>query len=240
MICPCQRQKEIFKSANVDSTSIGRSVIVDFPVIIKSYKEDDRRIISLESSNEQVDSEGDVILQSALMGSKDSFVKTGHLDVDHLSEIGMSLGIASPEQYIVGVPLDVFDMGEGRTGVKAEIFRNPDGTSLPEKYQYDMIWHTLHLEPPVRWRASIYGFPKSGMVVDCSEEGHVCSDYSATRYLVKGLDWRSLALTKNPMNDHIKHSATVVTAKSYIDAYRQHGSEWEEILACSLLYLLIE
>ncbi len=233
MECPCKRQTEIYKSIGPD---IEQSIIIDFPVMIKSNTSSGKRIVTLEASNELVDGEGDVILQKALMDSADTFIKTGHMDIDHLSEIGLSMGIENPSKYIVGIPLEVFDMGEHRTGVKAEIFQNPDGSSDPDKYQYDMLWHSLQLNPPVRWRASIYGFPKSGMVKDCSK---VTCNSDATRFLVEGLDWRSLAFTKNPMNDHIKHAAKIVTAKSYADAYRQQNDEWDDILACSLLYLLI-
>jgi len=235
MECPCKRQEALYKSSNIPD-AIEKSVIIDFPVMIKSSMNDGNRIIIMESSNEYVDSEGDVILQKALMDSADSFIKTGHLDIDHLSEVGLSMGIDNPAKYIVGVPLEVFDMGEKRTGVKAEIFRNPDNSFDPDKYQYDMLWHSLQLNPPVRWRASIYGFPKSGMVKDCSK---VACSSDATRFLVEGLDWRSLAFTKNPMNDHIKHAAKIVTVKSYVDAYRQQNDEWDDIVACSLLYLLI-
>ncbi len=235
--CPCQRQKAIYKSLGNCDSRMEKSVIIDFPVLIKSELHNEKRIITLESSNESVDGEGDVILQKALMDSSETFIKNGHLDIDHLSEIGRSMGITNPSQYIVGVPLEVFDMGEQRTGVKGELFRNPDGTFDPDKYQYDMVWHSLQLEPPVRWRASIYGFPKSGMVKDCSKE--TCGTTGATRYLVEGLDWRSLALTKNPMNDQIKHEAKIVTAKAYAEAFLKQGDEWEDIMACSLLYLLI-
>lgn len=235
--CPCQRQQAIYKSLGDFGTRMDQSIIIDFPVFVKSEVNEGKRIIILESSNEHVDGEGDVILQKALMDSASSFIQNGHLDIDHLSEIGRSMGIRNPSQYIVGVPLEVFDMGEKRTGVKGELFRNPDGTFDPDKYQYDMVWDSLQHEPPVRWRASIYGFPKSGMVKDCSKEA--CGTSGATRYLVEGLDWRSLALTKSPMNDHIKHEAKIVTAKAYAEAFLKQGDEWEDIMACSLLYLII-
>lgn len=236
MECPCQRQTEIFKTLTPPDGWMAKSVIIDFPALIKSSIHNGNRIITMEASNEYVDGEGDIILQKALLDSSESFLKSGHLDIDHLSEIGLSVGIDNPSKYIVGVPTEVFDMGERRTGIKGEIFRNPDGSFDPDKYQYDMIWHSLQLTPPVRWRASIYGYPKSGMVKDCSRE--TCES-GATRFLVEGLDWRSLAFTKNPMNDSIRHEAKVVTAKSYVEAYRQQNDEWEDILACSLLYLLI-
>jgi hypothetical protein len=191
------------------------AVCIDIPVVIKARTDAGRRLVECEVSNEKVDSEGDVILQKALLNSAESFLKRGHVDLDHLSEIGASLNppIKDPESYIVGRPVTVKDLGEGRTGVVTEIFRSADGVSRPEINRFDAFWESLQKTPPVVWRASIYGFPLAGEVEDCSKA--TCST-GAARWLVKGLDWRSLAFTRTPVNDNITGYAQIVAAKSWV------------------------
>lgn len=189
-------------------------LIIELPCLIKALPEeanDGRRLVQVQASSEDLDLEGDVILQRALLDSADSFVKTGHLDIDHISEIGDRLGISNPTSYIVGRPTEVKDLGAGRTAVVGEIRRSVDGTHDPEKNRYDSFWDSLHSAPPVHWRASIYGFPIKGQVEDCRKTA--CD--VATRFLVKGIDWRSLAFTRNPVNDSLRGYAQVVTAKAF-------------------------
>lgn len=190
-------------------------LILDIPVLIKAKTDaNGRRLVEVESSNEAVDSEGDVILQSALLEAAPQFVKTGHLDIDHLSEIGDRYGIANPTSYIVGKPIEVKDIGGKRTSVVGQIMRASDGSFDPAKNKYDEFWQSLTSDPPVAWRASIYGFPTSDGLVDCEKaRGENC--YGAIRYLVKGISWRSLAFTRNPVNDAITGSARIITQKAF-------------------------
>lgn len=188
--------------------------IVELPVLIKASVENGRRLVSVEASNEAVDKEGDIIMQSALLDAAPNFLKNGHIDIDHISEIGDRYGIPNPSSYIIGRPTDVKDLGDGRTEVIAEIFRSNDGVSNPAIRKCDEFWESLQTTPPVVWKSSIYGFPKSGMIQDC--RNGLCSS-GATRFLVRGIDWRSLAFTRNPINDSIKGIAKVVTAKAFIE-----------------------
>ena len=192
-------------------------IIVSFPAIIKARQDSDgRRIIECEASVEKADLEGDIIEQKALLDSADSFIKTGHIDIDHLSEIGSRLGIPNPESYIIGRPTEVKDLGSKRTGVVAEIMRSNDGSIDIIKNRYDSFWKTLQNEPPVAWRASVFGYPADDGVIDC--RGTTC-DSGATRFHVKALDWKSLAMTRNPICDSIKGTVKIVTAKSFMASF---------------------
>ena len=194
-----------------------KAVIIELPMFIKASTQDGRRIVELEASNEGVDLEGDKIAQSALMKSRDSFLRSGHLDIEHYSEIGDRLDppIPNPASYIVGRPIDVVDLGNGRTGVVGEIAKSADGSYRPDLYKYDMLWESLNRNPPVKWLASIYGYPIPEEVIDCSAT--TCNN-GATRYYVAGIDWRSLAFCKNPMNNHIVGAARVVSQKAFVTA----------------------
>lgn len=189
-------------------------IIISMPALVKASVKGDKRIVEVEASNEVVDSEGDVILQQALLESSASFIKSGHLDLDHISEIGDRLGIPNPSSYIIGVPVEVTDLGNKRTGVVGEIRRAKDGKVNAKSNKFDEFWDSLQSDPPIRWQASIYGFPKADMVDDCRSGS---CDGDATRFLVKGLDWKSLAFTRNPINTAIKGSARIVSAKARIE-----------------------
>ena len=204
-----------------------KAVIIEIPMLIKASVSDGRRIVELEASNEGVDLEGDKIAQSALMKSRDSFLRSGHLDIEHYSEIGDRLDppIPNPASYIVGRPIDVVDLGNGRTGVVGEIAKSADGSYRPDLYKYDMLWESLNRNPPVKWLASIYGYPIPEEVIDCSAT--TCNN-GAKRYYVTGIDWRSLAFCKNPMNNHIVGAARVVSQKSFTDTIVKATPFWPD------------
>jgi len=201
-----------------------KAITVSVPVVIKAVLEKGRRIVTVEASNESVDSEGDVILQKALLGSAKSFCDSGHLDIDHLSEIGHRIGIKNPEWYIVGRPLEAYDGGDGRTFVKGEIRQSDDGSFDPMR-PYDMLWDGLTSTPPVVWYASIYGYPHEDQTIDC-KTGQCKGESEASRYLIKGIDWTSLAFTRRPVNQALKGRATIVTAKALIKSIQDEYSCW--------------
>lgn len=190
------------------------AVVLMMPTIVKAREptSDGRRIVEVQASTEEVDLDGDVILQSALMGSAASFVQNGHLDLDHYSEFGQRLGIPDPASYILGRPLEVKALSGNRTSVVGEIRKSIDGKVDTFRNRYDDFWESLRSSPPVQWYSSVYGYPKPGMVDDCSEE--MCQ-LGATRLLIRGFDWRSLAFTRNPKNTALTGAAKIVMAKSF-------------------------
>ncbi len=195
---------------------------IQMPVIVKAVPSDGRRVISVQASSESVDLEGDVICQSSLLGSAKSFLNAGRIDIDHLSEIGKNYGIPNPEDFVIGKPLEVNDLGGGCTEVVAEIFPSVQGIS---ETQADVFWKSLLTNPTPPWRASIYGFPKSGGIQDARLVKS--TEYpSATRYIVKSLDWKSLAMTRTPVNNSMTGHAKVVTAKSFAWGLKQIGSPY--------------
>lgn len=180
------------------------SFVIDIPLIVKAgpILANGDRHISFECSNEIPDSEGDVILQKALLDSAESFVRSGAIDLDHISEIGQRYGL-NPAEYVVGRPTRVFDLGGNRTGVEAVLLKgNPHA---------DKIWEELTAEPPVIYKASIYGFPKPGNegIINVQTQPYE-NNYGASRYVVKAITWKSLALTKSPVNTSIKHPVKIL------------------------------
>jgi hypothetical protein len=194
--------------------SLDDAIVARLPVVIKAHEESrsGRRIVEVEASNEAVDADGDIVLQSALLDSARSFIATGHLDIDHKSEFGARLGIPNPTSYIVGRPLDVRKGADGRTMVEGEISRSLDGHDDPVNHRYDEFWASLRRDPPVYWFASIYGWPTD--LEDCSKGA--CGHTEATRFIIKSLDWRSLAFTQMPKNGALLHPTKIVTAKAYL------------------------
>lgn len=178
--------------------------IIEIPMIVKAgpVLADGTRKISFECSNEISDSEGDVILQKALMDSADSFVRMGVIDLDHLSEVGQRYGL-NPAEYVIGRPTRVFDLGGNRTGVEAVLVKgNPHA---------DKIWEELTAEPPVVYKSSIFGYPKPGNegILDVRDNPHE-NTHGASRYVVRAITWKSLALTKSPVNTAIAHPVKII------------------------------
>lgn len=192
---------------------LDQAVVATFPCLIKATEQHGsaRRLVEVEASNESVDADGDIVLQSALLDAAPEFVRSGHLDIDHLSEFGARVGIADPTSYIVGRPTRVTAGPARTTLVEGEISRSIDGSWNPTHQRYDEFWASLRRDPPVVWFASIYGWPKD--LDDCTE---VACTNGATRYVIKALDWRSLAFTRMPKNTAIKGAARIITAKAYL------------------------
>ena len=208
---PTERPME--KSMQPTAEQINSAVVVAIPAIIKARVDTGgRRIVEVEASSQEVDSEGDVILQSALLASAQEFVATGCLDIDHLSELGYQLGIPDPASYVVGRPLEVKNIGDGRTSVVGELRRALDGTHDPLKHKYDDLWDSLQSNPAVPWYASIYGFPLPGMMEDCAAKD--ACEHGARRFLIRGINWRSLAFTRRPVNQSLRGRARIISAKA--------------------------
>lgn len=192
-----------------------RAVVARLPAVIKAREPDasGRRIVEVECSSEAVDLDGDVVLRKALLDSAGSFVATGHLDIDHLSEFGARLGIVDPSSYIVGRPLAVRAGAGSSTFVEGEISRSLDGRFDPARNRYDELWASLRRDPPVMWFSSIYGWPTD--MDDCTE-GSCAAHPEAKRFVIKAIDWRSLAFTRAPKNTSLRSPTRIVTAKSYV------------------------
>lgn len=201
------------KAMRPTSEQLDSAVVISIPAVIKARPDSSgRRIVEVEASSQEVDSEGDVILQSALMASAQDFVATGCLDIDHLSELGYQMGIPDPASYVVGRPLEVKDIGGGRTSVVGELRRAVDGTHDPLRHKYDDLWDSLQSNPAVPWYSSIYGFPLPGMMDNCADTKSC--EYGAKRFLIRGINWRSLAFTRRPVNQSLRGRARIITAKA--------------------------
>lgn len=205
-------------------------IIISFPVTIcKADVSTGIRLFEVEASNQHQDSEGDIISQKSLLDAAPGFIQNGVIDLDHKSELAKNpawafLRLGDPRQYVIGKPLDVFDMGDGRTGVKAQIFESVDGSVDPIKNKYDEFWCSLTGTPKVDWYASIFGFPTE------IEKGTL-----AKRFFVKSIRWNSMAVTRRPINESMIGPAHVVSksnnlpqivmAKSYAAALALNNGE---------------
>lgn len=200
----------------METDLLDRAIVARIPALIKARPAEasGRRIVTVEASTEEKDLDKDIVLQQALTGSAATFIASGHLDLDHKSEIGhrMNPPIADPLSYIVGRPLDVKAMPGGRTFVEGEISKAIDGSHDPRRSRADEFWDSLLRDPPVMWYASIYGFPTD--LDDCTRG--FCPGMTDTRFVVKAIDWRSLAFTRTPKNTALKSETRIVSAKAYV------------------------
>lgn len=124
------------------------SLVIEVPCVVKAYTEQGRRLVEVEASCEEVDGDGDLVLQSALLASAASFCATGFIDYNHQAELAGRYGLPDGSRYIIGEPQSVLDLGYGRTGVVGELYSHSE--------EADKIWKSLVFDK-VEWRASIYG-----------------------------------------------------------------------------------
>jgi hypothetical protein len=92
----------------------------------KSIETDDNGnyIIECEASNENLDYDGQIVLQRALLDSKDYFLKNGVISYDHRHlRADPEDPHWTPEKYIIGEPIDVYKVGKG-TFVKAKLYKS--------------------------------------------------------------------------------------------------------------------
>jgi len=194
---------------------LDRAITMQIPCLIKARppESNGRRIVEVSCSSETVDLDGDIVLQSALLGAASKFCSTGHLDIDHFSEIGYQIGIPDPAAYIIGRPLEVKSLPGNCTSVIGEISR-PVHAKHAVRHQSDIFWESLQRDPPVQWYSSIFGYPTSWD--DCAGNDGACGCMGATRFVIKAIDWRSLAFTRSPKNTALKGAARIVMAKSLV------------------------
>ena len=96
--------------------------------------------------------------------------------------------------------------------VEDEISKSIDGRVDPVRNRFDEFWQSLQRDPPVTWFSSIYGWPTD--LEDYSKSA--ITPGGPTRYLIKSLDWRSLAFTRSPKNTGLTTPAKIISAKSYL------------------------
>ena len=87
------------------------------------FDDDGNAICCGEASNENEDLEGDITLQQALLDSKEHFITNGVVTYDHRHN---NPDEKNPERYIIGEPLDVNFMPDGKTLVKFKLFKRND------------------------------------------------------------------------------------------------------------------
>jgi hypothetical protein len=157
-------------------------------------------IFTVEASNENLDIEQQRVLQSALLGTKDYFLKNGVVSKDHkhrtFREGG---GFDLHEEYVIGEPLDVFMKGASIL-VKGKLYaKNP----------YAQKFIELLDSGSSRVKASVGGLmPRIKKAMeDGREVGKIVS-----------VLWDDIALTIQPVNPTVGPAVSSPLAKSLSSA----------------------
>jgi hypothetical protein len=171
-------------------------------------QEGGERYIYIEASNEGRDQQNEIVLAKALEDSSGHFLKFGNIDLDHKSmpSIASSYGIQNPEAWEVGKPVDVRVHGN-KTFVKGQLFSG----DTPLAAKANMVWDSMtKLNPPKNWYASVGGVPLAKSIKIDPDTGDKVGVVSRVR-------WTNLALTAQPVNQHVLGVSTApfgVLAKS--------------------------
>lgn len=171
------------------------------------------RYVYIEASNEGRDQQNEIVLAKALEESADHFLKFGNVDIDHKSmpPIAKAYGIANPEEWEIGVPVETRVDGRS-TFVKAKLYSG----DTPLAARANMVWDSMtKLNPPKRWYSSVGGKPLAKSIRLDPETGDKVGVVSKVR-------WTNLALTAQPVNQHVSGVSTQpfgVLAKSWCDGF---------------------
>lgn len=171
------------------------------------------RFVYIEASNEGRDQQNEIVLAKALEESADHFLKFGNVDIDHKSmpPIAKAYGIAVPEEWEIGVPVETRVDGRS-TFVKARLYSG----DTPLAARANMVWDSMtKLNPPKKWYASVGGKPLAKAIRLDPETGDKVGVVSKVR-------WTNLALTAQPVNQHVSGVSTSpfgVLAKSWCGGF---------------------
>jgi len=139
--------------------------------IIKSDPQDEH-IIYLEASNEEPDTQKEVVFMKALEQEAESYLTKGIVSWDHLHKI------EGDPKYIIGEPLDV-KFSNSKTFVKARLY---EGVEMAESVR------RLAKANSTKLGASIGGFIRKREPVNDSLSG------------ISGVMWDEVAITYKPVN----------------------------------------
>ena len=154
-------------------------------------------IFEVEASNENVDLQDQIVLQNALMESKDEFLKGGVISYDHLHKTRDAKGrVISDPSMVIGEPIDVkFDTKTKSTVVTGKLY----ATNEKAKEIIKML-----KAGSTRVRASVGGiFPEVVKNVKTGVE-------KITHVL-----WNDLALTTSPVNNTVGNAVFAKALTSY-------------------------
>lgn len=168
--------------------------------------EGDERILYLEASNEDVDHQGEVVMQKALSDSADYYLRHGNIDLSHYSLLGPKSGIPDFMSYEIGKPIAVRVDGQ-RTFVKAQLYRGDS----PMAKNANMVWDSITKQsPPSRWYPSV-----GGAVLAKSIKIHPKTRERVA--VIEKVRWNNIALDRCPVNKTVPEVSTApvgVFAKS--------------------------
>jgi hypothetical protein len=104
----------------LSDSQFDKALVISIPTIVKARNITPfgDRVVEVEASSEDVDSEGDRIVQKGLLEAASGFLARGHIDIDHISELGHRYGIKDASSYIIGRPTKVIDSGGARARMK--------------------------------------------------------------------------------------------------------------------------
>ena len=159
-------------------------------------------IFEVEASNENVDLQDQIVLQNALMETKDEFLRDGVISYDHLHKQTDANGLViSDPSMVIGEPIDVtFDTKTKSTVVKGKLYV----TNEKAKEIIKML-----KAGSTRLRASVGGiFPK------------IIKDAKSGIEKITHVLWNDLALTVAPVNNSVGSASLVksLSAQEFVSS----------------------
>ncbi|MDR1837619.1 MAG: hypothetical protein LBQ89_08180 [Treponema sp.] len=157
-------------------------------------------IFEVEASNENLDIEQQRVLQSALLKTKDYFLKSGVISKDHKHrEFHKNGSYDIHEEFVIGEPVDVYTDGL-RTMVKGKLY---------PKNKHAKNFIDLLEQGSTRVKASVGGLvPRIKKTVD--ETGQKVGE-------IISVLWDDLALTLTPVNPTVEPAISMAKSLSSLE-----------------------
>ena len=160
-------------------------------------------IIYIEASNEKEDQQSDTVLQKALKAQMADFLKKGVISFEHLHKK------ENDPKFVIGEPLEVKFTDDGRTLVKARLYKsNPIASDILSKLK----------DAPTRLGASIGGYVKKRADIYSNKLKKVIN-------YVTEIKWDEVALTFKPVNDATIDGVSVTPFSAFAKAFSDEGGE---------------
>jgi len=150
--------------------------------------EGDDRFVYCEPSNENRDNQREVVRRAALLAALPDFLKTGNLDLEHLSLLGPRFGLSPLEAKAMEIGHPIEAVTEPAIVVKCAVYRGEGQLNDAANFFWDSITKS---RPPRRWYPSVGG---RTLKKACGPDG--CT--------VDRVVWTNIGLAKEPVNTTVK------------------------------------
>lgn len=165
-------------------------------VTLKADKKD-KSIIYIEASNEDIDSDDEMVMMKALKDEKENYLKKGVISWDHQHKL------KNNPKYIIGEPLDVRFTGNNRTLVKGRLYKKNE--------------HAQGVLAMLESNTTRLGASIGGAIL--AKAKNFSSRLHRIVPVISRIKWDETAITYKPINDGTRGQCTFYPFKEFAKSF---------------------